>query len=89
LVRTLGAAGVAAEAVATRAVLGGGTTPDQTLASWGVALAGGDATAARLRRATPPVIGRVDEDRVVVDLRAVPPEHDRLLRRALVEALRG
>jgi L-seryl-tRNA(Ser) seleniumtransferase len=87
--RSLRAAGVPAEVVPTRAVLGGGTTPDQTLASWGIALAGGDATAARLRRVTPPVIGRVDEDRVVLDLRAVPPEHDRILRRALVEALRS
>ena len=87
--RTLRAAGVPGEAVPTRAVLGGGTTPDQTLPSWGIALAGGDAIAARLRSAKPPVIGRVDEDRVVLDLRAVPPEHDRLLRRALVEALRS
>jgi L-seryl-tRNA(Ser) seleniumtransferase len=89
LARSLRAAGCPAEPVATRAVLGGGTTPDQTLPSAGVALPGGDATAARLRKATPPVIGRVEEDRVVLDLRALLPDQDRRLLRALVEALRG
>ncbi len=89
LVRRLREVGLQAESVATRAVLGGGTTPDQTLPSWGVALPGGDATAARLRDALPPVVGRVEDDRVVLDLRAIPPEQDRRLLHALLAALRG
>jgi L-seryl-tRNA(Ser) seleniumtransferase len=89
LARRLREAGLPAEAVSTRAVLGGGTTPDQTLPSWGVALPGGDATAARLRDAIPPVVGRVEDDRVVLDLRTIPPEQDRRLLHALLAALRG
>lgn len=89
LTRRLREAGLPAEAAATRAVLGGGTTPDQTLPSWGVALPGGDVTAARLRKATPAVIGRVEDDKVVLDLRAVLPEQDRRLLHALLAALRG
>jgi L-seryl-tRNA(Ser) seleniumtransferase len=89
LARRLREAGLPAEAAATRAVLGGGTTPDQTLPSWGVALPGGDVTAARLRKATPAVVGRVEDDKVVLDLRAVLPEQDRRLLHALLAALRG
>jgi len=89
LTRRLREAGLPTEAVSTRAVLGGGTTPDQTLPSWGVALPGGDATAARLREATPAVVGRVEDARVVVDLRAIPPEQDQRLLRALLAAMAG
>ena len=83
IARRLRQAGVGAEAVSTRAVLGGGTTPDQSVPSWAVALAGGDDEAARLRQATPPVIGRLDENRLLLDLRAVFPEQDRPLLRAV------
>ncbi len=87
IVRALRTAGVAARAVATRAVLGGGTTPDQTLSSWAIAFAGGDDLARRLRLAAPHVVGRVEEGSVLVDLRAVFPEQDRALEAALVAAL--
>ncbi|TAM48523.1 MAG: L-seryl-tRNA(Sec) selenium transferase [Acidobacteria bacterium] len=82
-------AGLAAGVAATRAVLGGGTTPDQTLPSWAVTIPGGAAEAALLRRGGPPVIGRVEEGRVVLDLRAVFPEQDRLLAAAVAAALGG
>ncbi len=85
--RRLREAGLDARPAATRAVLGGGTTPDQTLPSWAVTLPGGAATAARLRGAAPPVVSRVDDDRVVLDLRAVFPEQDRPLVRAVAAAL--
>ncbi len=87
LARRLRAAGHGGEAIATRAVLGGGTTPEQTLPSWGVALAGGAATASALRRGDPPVIGRIEEGRVVLDLRAVAPDEDRGLLAAILGAL--
>jgi L-seryl-tRNA(Ser) seleniumtransferase len=87
LSRRLHEAGLPGEATATRAVLGGGTTPDQTLPSWGVTLPGGEVAAARLRRARPAVVGRVEDERVVLDLRAVFPEQDNLVLATLRTAL--
>lgn len=75
-----------AEARPTRSVLGGGTTPDQTLPSWGVWLPGGDDLARRLRCGNPPVVGRIEEDHVVLDLRAVWPAQDAELARAILAA---
>ena len=87
IARRLRAAGVDAGVTATRAVLGGGTTPDQTLPSWAVSLPGGAGVAGRLRRARPPVIGRIEDDLVLLDLRAVAPEQDPLLASAVLGAL--
>jgi L-seryl-tRNA(Ser) seleniumtransferase len=42
-----------------------------------------DAMAAHLRACDPPVIARVEEGRVLLDLRTVFPEQDELLARAL------
>ncbi len=87
LARALRTAGAATRVVATRSVLGGGTTPDQALASWAVALPGGDELARRLRRAAPPIISRVENADVLLDLRAVFQEQDRTLRAAVLAAL--
>jgi L-seryl-tRNA(Ser) seleniumtransferase len=85
----LAAAGLAARAVATRAVLGGGTTPDQTLPSWAVALPGGDDLARRLRRADPPVVARVEDGNVLLDLRGVLAAEDAALAAAVLAASSG
>ena len=65
-----------AEAVATRAVTGGGSLPGQDIGSWAVSLAhsklGADELQERLRRGSPPVIGRIDADKLLLDLRTVP-----------------
>ena len=70
--------------------LGGGTLPTATLPSAGISIAppGGsaDAFAAALRRATPPVIGHIHRERIVLDLRTVPPHQDDALTAALAEA---
>jgi L-seryl-tRNA(Ser) seleniumtransferase len=87
LARRLRASGVDAGVAPTRSVLGGGTTPDQTLASWAVRLAGGEEIARRLRRALPPVVARVEDGAVLLDLRAVFPEQDRSLLTAVLGAL--
>jgi L-seryl-tRNA(Ser) seleniumtransferase len=84
LTRHLAAQGVTARAVATRAVLGGGTTPDQTLPSWAVALPGGNDVARRLRLGHPPIIARVENDHVLIDLRAVLPSQDPGVRSAFL-----
>jgi L-seryl-tRNA(Ser) seleniumtransferase len=37
-----------------------------------------------LRQADPPVIARIQEGRVILDLRTVPPEQDRSVARAIL-----
>lgn len=69
-----------AEAIETTAWLTGEPLPAHRLASWGVAItpAHGDAPllARRLAAATPPVVPRVEGERLVIDLRSVLPRQD-------------
>jgi L-seryl-tRNA(Ser) seleniumtransferase len=62
-------------------VIGGGAAPSATLPTRLIALTHADLSAdelsARLRTSNPPVIGRVEEGRVLLDLRTVFPEQDR------------
>ena len=64
---------VDASVVELRSTVGGGSLPGETLPSFGVALAGRspDRVVAALRRGTPCVMARVQERRVVLDLRTV------------------
>ncbi|HUK88531.1 MAG TPA: L-seryl-tRNA(Sec) selenium transferase [Terriglobales bacterium] len=68
-------------------VVGGGAAPGTALPTvlLAVSCAGlsADALAARLRAAEPPVIARVEEGRVLLDLRTVFPQQDELVARAL------
>ena len=77
------AGAVKVEAVALASVAGGGSLPGSELPSWGVAIVhperSPDEIAGALRRGEPPVIGRIDDDRVLLDLRTVDPAHDGLL----------
>ncbi|WP_049556324.1 L-seryl-tRNA(Sec) selenium transferase [Nonomuraea sp. SBT364] len=66
--------GIDAEAVGSRSVVGGGGAPGVSLPSAAVAL--DRRMAAALRRAEPPVLARVENDRCLLDLRSVPAEHD-------------
>jgi L-seryl-tRNA(Ser) seleniumtransferase len=81
------AAQLGGDPVMTESAVGGGSLPGQTQPSWAVALAAStpDRLAATLRHAQPPVIGRIEDDRVLLDLRTVLPEQDD----ALVQAVRG
>lgn len=65
-------------------VAGGGSTPEQSLPTWLLAIPG-DAIAAerKLRSSTPPVIARIENDRLVIDLRTVQPGEEDELARAL------
>jgi L-seryl-tRNA(Ser) seleniumtransferase len=60
--------------------VGGGSAPGAELPTALVAIVrhglSPDALDARLRRLSPPLIARIDEDTVVLDLRTVPPEAD-------------
>src|SRR5438270_2840594 len=77
--------GGSASAVESRSAIGGGSLPGQTQPSWAIALESDspDRLAAALRAADPPVIGRIEDDYVLLDLRAVLPEQDGLLERAV------
>jgi L-seryl-tRNA(Ser) seleniumtransferase len=84
--RRLRAGGVPARGLATRAALGGGTTPEETLPSYGLAIPGGQRFADFLRQDEPPVIARIEDDEVVLDLRTVFPNQDRVLESAVTTA---
>jgi L-seryl-tRNA(Ser) seleniumtransferase len=45
-----------------------------------------DALAAKLRSLSPPVVGRVEDGKLLLDLRSVLPEEDGIVERALKEA---
>jgi L-seryl-tRNA(Ser) seleniumtransferase len=68
-------AGVACEVVETGSAVGGGTFPGVELPSCAVALTGAGATAlARaLRSGDPPVVGRIVDDVLLLDMRTVLP----------------
>lgn len=77
-----------ASAVESEAFAGGGTLPQQRIASIAIAIAGRNAPnlAARLRSADPPVVARIEEDRVLLDLRTIRREEDDAVITALIAA---
>jgi L-seryl-tRNA(Ser) seleniumtransferase len=79
------AAQLGGTALATRSAIGGGSLPGQTQPSWAVAFGTStpDRLAAALRHADPPVISRIEDGKVLVDLRAVLPEQDPILAKAV------
>ena len=80
-----------AEVVATEATIGGGSLPGETLPSSGVALAGrsADRLLTALRRGSPPVVGRIEDGRVILDLRTVDSDLDAELTAAIQAAVGG
>jgi L-seryl-tRNA(Ser) seleniumtransferase len=64
--------------VESDAYVGGGALPQARIPSIAVALSTDkpDVLAARLRRNDPPVVARIDQGRVLLDLRAIAPEDD-------------
>jgi L-seryl-tRNA(Ser) seleniumtransferase len=74
-------------------VIGGGAAPSAVLATRLLAVTAknlsADELAARLRACDPPVIARVEEGRVLLDLRTVFPEQDEAVATALNHAAKG
>jgi L-seryl-tRNA(Ser) seleniumtransferase len=81
--------GGAATVVELRSTVGGGSLPGETLASSGLALRARSVTGllAALRTGSPPVIARIEDRRVLVDLRTVEPDADDGLAAAISRAL--
>jgi L-seryl-tRNA(Ser) seleniumtransferase len=71
--------------------IGGGSLPGETLPTSLLSLGAGgaEALAARLRRGEPPVIGRIEDERVLLDPRTVLPEQDDALLKVVGRALSG
>jgi len=88
LAARLCAAGLPATVVPATSTVGGGSLPGETLPTRAVAIAAdaADALAAALRRGDPPVVGRILEERLLLDLRTVPAEADEVLGRAVLAA---
>ena len=87
--RRFRAMGLAAEVVEGRSTVGGGSLPGATLPTWWVALSvpSPDALAERLRLGEPPVIARIEEDRLLLDPRTVLPGQEGALLAAAGRAV--
>jgi L-seryl-tRNA(Ser) seleniumtransferase len=74
-----------AELVPGISVIGGGATPEQSLPTCLIAIRPPDVIDAerRLRAGDPPVIARIEDDRLLIDLRTVFPEEEGELEAAL------
>jgi L-seryl-tRNA(Ser) seleniumtransferase len=80
--------GVSCDVVETEAGVGGGAFPTARILSYAVALLGNAATIEqRLRFGVHPVIGRIANGRVLLDMRSVPAAHDEQLVRAVIASL--
>lgn len=68
------------EVLASRSMVGGGSLPGETLPTWTLSLEveHPNKMLELLRQSTPPVIGRVEDDRVLFDPRTVDPDFDRV-----------
>ena len=81
---------MAARVIATESVSGGGPTPGATSGSYAVALSHAQLSAtelaSELRRLRTPVIARIHDEEVLLDLRTIPPAHDAQLTSLLRDA---
>jgi L-seryl-tRNA(Ser) seleniumtransferase len=82
------AAGWKAEVMNGMSATGGGSAPGIELPTWLVSIAKDGVSAvaleATLRAATVPIVARIEQDLVVLDLRTVPPEDDVVLTRLVL-----
>lgn len=77
------------EVISGRSTVGGGSLPEETLPTSMLALSVKypNAFTSHLRKADPPIIARIEDDRVVLDPRTVLVEQEEDLLRALTELL--
>jgi L-seryl-tRNA(Ser) seleniumtransferase len=81
----LAASGVRVDVAPSASVVGGGGAPELELASWALALP--VEFAEPLRHGTPPVVGRVERGRLLLDLRCVPSSMDSALCTAVEQVV--
>ncbi len=77
--------GLRAELIAGESVIGGGATPEQAIPTWLIALQCGDVVQAErcLRAGDPPIVARIEEGRLLIDLRTVFAEEEGALAEAV------
>jgi L-seryl-tRNA(Ser) seleniumtransferase len=82
--------GAPAQVVEGSSVIGGGSTPEQALPTWLVAIECGHVTALerRLRAGDPAVVARIEDGRLLLDLRTVFEEEEVPLARAVLAAIK-
>ena len=83
--------GDVAAVVSCQSAIGGGSLPGETLPSFAVALTGAspDDLARRLRLGTPPVIGRIADGRLLLDMRTVLEEQEAALVDLVRDTMKG
>jgi L-seryl-tRNA(Ser) seleniumtransferase len=83
--------GLRAEIVPGTSVAGGGATPEQSIPTWLIAIECADLAEAerRLRANDPPVVARIENERLVLDLRTVFAEEAEDLAAALLKLVPG
>lgn len=85
--------GANASLIKSRATIGGGSLPGETLPTWALTincddlLGGAEGVARRLREWDSPVLGRIEDERVVLDARTVLPDEDDTMLEAVRHAL--
>jgi L-seryl-tRNA(Ser) seleniumtransferase len=90
LAAALASAGVPAEIVDGFSTIGGGSAPGSRLPTRLVALRlPADRVETALRAQHPPVIARIENNRVLLDLRTVPADRDRQLVETVAQAARS
>lgn len=90
LVGVLAAAGVSCAVVPTKGAVGGGTYPGVELDSWAVELEGpkgAQALANALRDGSPPVVGRLVDDKLRLDVRTLLPGEVDVVATRVIEAV--
>ncbi|MCW2506472.1 MAG: L-seryl-tRNA(Sec) selenium transferase, partial [Actinomycetia bacterium] len=83
----LASAGVTVDVVPSASVVGGGGAPGVELPSWALGL--DEDRAGPLRLGDPPVVGRIERGRLLLDLRCVPPDLDDALAAAVIRVVTG
>lgn len=74
----------------SQSTVGGGSLPEETLPTWILALPveKPNAFAQKLRQETPPIVTRIEDNRVILDPRTVFPEQDQTLLQILGKHLK-
>ena len=77
--------GIPHRIVEGESVIGGGSTPQQPLPTWLIAIESEDPVEIErnLRQNDPPIIARIEDDRLLIDLRTVFPAEEEPLARAI------